>query len=143
MHDMMPFIAAFVTAAAGACLAFLPGFLKRRKARRCSLSVDARVAGMLPADYAKAGGKIYHTYWITWEYAVSGKSYRTRCGLPVLDHGRKIGSVDRIRVNPDDPSEIYIPEAADRKAVLAMRFFGIVVLLASIQGLLEAFGLIR
>lgn len=142
MNDIVLCATAAILSVTGLCFLFLPGWLERRRERRCNYGVYAEIVHMELEDILRRGGKAENTYWVTFRYAVSGAEHTARYGKELKGKGRKPGDRVLIYINPDKPEDIFIPGEADRNVRICMTFMGCVLLLGSIQCWLEAFRII-
>lgn len=142
MNDLILYLTAMVLSVTGLCFLFLPGWLEKRRERRCTYGVYAEIVHMKLEDTLRRGGKAEDTYWATFRYAVNGMGHTARYGREIKGKGRKPGDTVLIYVDPEKPEDIYIPGESDRNVRICMRFMGFVMLLASVQCWLEAFGII-
>lgn len=62
--------------------------------------------------------------------------------MEIKERGRKVGSVERIYVNPDNLDDVYMPKEIDRVIRKWMKVMGFFILIGAVQGWLEAFGII-
>lgn len=142
MGDPILFVAAAVLSIVGFCFIFLPDAMEWGKIRRCTYMTNAEIVHMMPAHTLRAGKRVEHTYWTTWKYTVNGVEHTSKQSMEIKERGRKVGSVERIYVNPDNLDDIYMPKEIDRVVRKWMKIMGVFVLIGALQGWLEAFGVV-
>lgn len=142
MGDPILFVAAAVLSIVGLCFIFLPDAMEQGKIRRCTYVANAEIVHMQHAHVLQAGKRVEHTYWATWKYTVNGVEHTSKRSMEIKGRGRKVGSVERIYVNPDNLDDIYMPKEIDCVVRKWMKIMGVFVLIGAVQGWLEAFGII-
>lgn len=115
--------------------------MEKRKARKCTYAANAEIIGMRLARVLRSGRRVENTYYVVWKYVINGAEHVPKRSMELKERGRKVGSVERIYVNPDNLDDIYIPGEADKTVCRIMAVMGVVFLLASVQFWLDAFGI--
>lgn len=101
--------------------------------RECIVSVEAEVEeNNIREDYDDSGRSI--TYSPIYVYEYKGKTYHAGSSFSMAPAAYKIGDKVEIVINPDDPTQIYDPEMAEKmsKAPILFIVIGVAVIVVEL-----------